>query len=150
MSYCFTCVSLAMYKGIMGNTFSLFLPEYKVSKEENTEWERILILFLLLQNLFFFSSHLSEENMPSNNIRQTPVGLRRLCKAVKNDNTLKTNHKCLPTLFRNNRNICLGSLSEWRCWNTKESKCQNEGFNSNKVCWAIIFVLFTLNMNVWN
>lgn len=70
--------------------------------------------------------------MPSNNIRQTPVGLWRLCKAVKNDNTLKTNHKCLPTPPRNNRHICLGSLSELRHLNIKEHKCQNEVFRRNK------------------
>lgn len=91
--------------------------------------------FLLLQKylfFFFFSFHLSEENVPSNNIRQTPVGLRRLCKAVKNDNTLKTNHKCLPTPPRNNRHVCLGSLTELRHLNIKEHKCQNEVFRRHK------------------
>lgn len=70
--------------------------------------------------------------MPSNNIRQTPVGLRRLCKAVKNDNALKTNHKCLPTPPTNNRNVCLGSWSELRDLNIKGCNCQNEVFRRNK------------------
>lgn len=43
--------------------------------------------FFLLQKISFFSFHLSEDSVHSNNIRQTPVGLCRLCKAVKNDNT---------------------------------------------------------------
>lgn len=88
--------------------------------------------FLLLQKYAFFSFYLSEENVPSNNIRQTPVGLRRLCKAVKNDNTLKTNHKCLLTLPRNKGNSCLRSLSELRYLNIKENECQNEVLRRNK------------------
>lgn len=100
--------------------------------------------FLLLQKYLFFSFHLSEENVPSNNIRQTPVGLRRLCKAVKNDNTLKTNHKCLPTPLRNNRNVCLGSLSELRHLNIKENKGHNKVLRRNKEMLGNYFLPFCL------
>lgn len=103
--------------------------------------------FLLLQKylfFFFFSFHLSEENVPSNNIRQTPVGLRRLCKAVKNDNTLKANHKCSPTPLRNNGNVCLGSLSELRHLNIKENKGPSKVLRRNKESLGNYFLPFRL------
>lgn len=60
MNYCFTCVSLPVYKGIMGNTFLCFLPECNVNEEFSTVGVRVgdINSSLLLRKYFIWFSTL--------------------------------------------------------------------------------------------